>query len=67
MAAHQRLGDAEGHGEQHQTHRVVQRHDGQQDIGEGALSLVLAHHHQGGGRGGGRGHGAQHDGGGQGQ
>ena len=47
--------DAEGHGEDDQTHRVVERDDRQQQVGELSLGLVLAHDHQrGGGRGGGR-------------
>ena len=65
--AAQRLGNTEGNGEKHQAHRVVQSDDGQQQIGQGALGLVLAHDHQRGGRRGGGGDGAEGDGRGQGQ
>ena len=56
------LGHAEGDGEHHQTHRVVQGHNGQKQVYQLALGLVLAHHHQRGGGGGGGADGAQGDG-----
>ena len=66
-AAAQRARHAEGHREHHQTHRVVQRDDGQQDVGQLALRLILAHDHQRRGRRRGGGNRAQRDGGGNGQ
>ena len=65
-AALQGGGHAEGGGEQHQSHRVVDGHHQQQQFGQGAVGLVLAHHHEGGRRGGSRSDGAQSDGGGKG-
>ena len=61
-SAAQRPRDAEGDGEHDQAHRVVERDDRQQQIGQLALGLVLAHDHQCGGRRGRRGDGAQRDG-----
>ena len=58
----QRLGDAEGHGEEDQADRVVQGDDRQQQAGQRALGLVLAHDHQRGGRGRGGGDRAEGDG-----
>ena len=66
-AGAQGLGNTEGHGKEHQAHRVVQRHNGQQQIRQGTFRFILAHHHQRGGRGGGGGDGAQGDGSGDGQ
>ena len=58
--------NAEGHGEQQQTHGVVQGDHQHQQPGHGAVRLVLTNHHQRGGRGGGGGDGAQGDGAGDG-
>ncbi len=61
------LGHAHGDGEENETHGVVQSDDGQEQVGQRALGLVLAHHHKGGGGSGGRGDGAQDDAGGEGE
>ena len=45
-AGGQRLGNAERNGEHDQTHGIVQRNDRQQQVGQLALRLVLAHDHQ---------------------
>ena len=50
-AAGQRIGDAEGHGEQQQAHRVVDGDDQHQQAGHRAVRLVLAHDHHRGRRG----------------
>jgi hypothetical protein len=49
------------------TMRVIQRNDRQQNVGEGALGLVLIDHHQGGGGGCGGGDGTEDQAGGHGQ
>ncbi len=67
LTSRQRRGDAEGSGEQQQTHRVVNSHNQQKKPGHRAVSLVLAHDHQRSGRGSCGGDGAQGNGGGQGK
>ena len=62
----QRRSDSKRHGEQQQTHSVVQRDHQHQQPGHGAVRLVLTNHHQRGGRGSGGGNGAQGDGAGDG-
>ena len=54
-----RLGNPEGHGKYNQPHCVVQRDNGQQQICQRALRLVLIYHHQRGGRRGGCSDGAE--------
>ena len=64
LPGRQGSGDAEGHGEQHQTNCVVDGHYQHQQPGQGAVGLILPHHHQCGGGGGGGSDGAQHQSGG---
>ncbi len=56
------LGDTEGDGEDHQADSVIQSDNGQQDVRDRTLGLILTDNHQGGSRGGCRGDGAQGDG-----
>ena len=58
----ERLRNAERHREHHQTDRVVQRDDRQQQVDQRALGLILPDDHQRGGRGRRRGDGAEGDG-----
>ena len=59
-------GDAVGHGEQQQTHRIVQGNHQHQQPGHGAVGLVLPHDHHGRGRRGSGGNGTQGNGAGNG-
>ena len=45
---------SEGDGEEHEAYRIVKSNDGQKNIGERALCLILTDNHQGCGRGGSR-------------
>ncbi len=67
MAVCQSRGDAIGHGEQHQTHRVIDGHHQKQKLCHGAVRLILSDHHQSCGRRRGCGNGAQGDGTGNGE
>ena len=40
------LGNAEGNCEYDKSHRIVKRDDGEQQVGQRALCLVLAHDHE---------------------
>ena len=60
-AAEERARHAERYGEHDEAHGVVERDNGQQQIRQGSLCLVLAHDHERGGRGGRRGDGAERD------
>ena len=67
MALLQGIGHPVGGREQHQAHSVVNGYHHQQQVGQGALGLILLDHHQGGSRGRGCGNGAQGNSGRQGQ
>ena len=60
-AGGKRIGDSVGNGEDDQADGVVHGDDGQQRVGQLALSLVLAHDHERRGRGGRRGDCAEDD------
>ena len=62
VAFFQGVGDAEGDREEHQAHGVVDGHHHQEQVGQGAVGLVLLDHHQGCRGSGSRRDGAQGDG-----
>ena len=59
-------GNAEGHREQQQAHRIVNGHHQHQQTGQGAIGFILPHHHQGSRRCRGRSNGTQGNGAGKG-
>ena len=67
FTADEGLCDAVGNGEDDQTHCIVQSDDGQQNVGEGTLCLILVDDHHGSGRSRCGGDGTQDDAGGNGQ
>ena len=67
VALLQGIGHTIGGREQHQAHSVVNGDHHQQQVGQGALGLILLYHHQGGSRGRGCGNGTQGNSGRQGQ
>ena len=62
VALLQGVGHPVGGREQHQAHGVINGYHHQQQVGQGALGLILLYHHEGGCRGRGRSNGTQGNG-----
>lgn len=67
VAEHQCLCYAKGDSKENESHSIVKRDDGEKQIGQRALRLVLTDYHQRRGGRGSRSDGTEHDGGGQGK